>query len=211
MTSCFRAMRTSTVLAFVLLTGCAVFPQHKVAPVQLPVASTAAQKPTAYANLQFFRGRPGANAKELSPTLPGMNKTFDMIRSNVSNSGLFSSVSFDSSTRSSADLSLDVRVYNHGEISAGAMVGAIITGLSFYVIPSTAVDEYTVKVDVYDKAGQPLAKVSNEDSMRMWQGLIFLPMAGNTIRKGAEATVGNQVRAALKEAYDSGKLSAAYR
>lgn len=61
------------------------------------------------------------------------------------------------------------------------------------------------------KAGQPLAQVSNEDSMRMWQGLMFLPMAGNTIQKGAEATVGNQVRAALKEAYDSGKLNAAYQ
>jgi len=211
MKSYFGALRISTILAFVLLTGCAVFPQHKVAPVQLPVASTVAQKPSAYTNVQFFRGKPGANAKELSPTLPGMNKTIDMLRDNVSNSGLFSSVSYDSSTKGNTDLNLDVRVYNHGEISPGSMVGAIITGLSLYVIPSTAADSYTVQVDIFDKAGQPLTQVTNEDSMRMWQGLIFLPMAGNTIMKGMEGTVGNQVRAALKEAYDSGKLSTAYR
>jgi hypothetical protein len=67
-----------------------------------------------------------------------------------------------------------------------------------------------VQVDVLDKSGATLAQTSNNDAMTLWQGLVFLPMAGNTIQKGFNTTVGNQVRAALKQAYDSGKLAAAY-
>lgn len=211
MTIFSHAIRLSTILAFVLLTGCAVFPQQKVATVQLPIATAATQKPSAYANVQVFRGKPGNNAKELSPSLPGLNKAIDMIRKNVDDSGLFSSVSYDSSTKADADLNLNVRVYNHGDIGAGAMIAAFITGFTFYVVPSTALESYTVQVDVADKAGQSLAHVSNEDSMRMWQGLIFLPMAGNTMQKGFESTVGNQIRAALKEAHSAGKLNTANR
>ncbi|MDF2447243.1 MAG: hypothetical protein K0S46_2479 [Moraxellaceae bacterium] len=207
-----RALRASALVAVVLLTGCATFPQHKVAAVQLPVATTPAQQPSAYANVQFFRGKPGAaNVMELAPSLPGMDKTIAMIRSNISNAGLFRSVSFDSSTKDSADLRLNVRVYNHGDIGGGAIVGAVITGLTLYVIPSKATDTYTVQVEVNDKVGQPLAQATNVDSMNFWQGWVFLPMSGNTIQKGLEGTVGNQVRAALKDAYDSGKLSAAYQ
>lgn len=203
------ALRAAAVLAVALLTGCAVFPQQKVAKVSLPVATISVEKPAAYANVQFFRGKPDAAPKELSPSLPGMDKTIGMIRSNISDSGLFRSVSFDSSSKDSADLRLNVRVYNHGDMGP-AMVGAIITGLTLYVIPSKATDNYTVQVDVQDKSGATLAQTTNNDAMTLWQGLVFLPMAGNSIKKGFDATVGNQVRAALKQAYDSGKLAAAY-
>jgi hypothetical protein len=204
-----RFLRLLTALGLVALTGCAAFPQQKVAAVpSFTAASPAQAKPSAYLQVQFFRGPTGSEGIELLPGQPGVNKLIQSLRAHVEGSGLFRSVSYDSAQKASSDLQLNLRVRNHGNYGA-AMASGFVTGFTMGVIPGAATDNYSVELQVLDRSGQPARKFANDDAVRTWMGWIFLPLAGKTIPKAVDSTLSNQVRDVLRQAQEAGQLKPA--
>lgn len=125
-------------------------------------------------------------------------------------SGMFSRYTLDEFQKQPGDYTLKLKVYNHGS-SGAAMVGGFITGFTLFIIPSTAKDEYTMTLEVLDEKGQPLLARQNDESIRTWFGIWFLPMAGNTPKDAAADAFGRQFNALLKQLADQQVLKYAQR
>jgi len=120
-------------------------------------------------------------------------------------SGLFKKVSFNPADVSASDYTLIVDTYNHANLTA-ASLGGVITGLTLYLVPSKATDNFTEILTLKDKTGVEVWTTKNKDSMSMWQGVWFLPWMGNTPDKILNQTLENQLQTALVDLAKSGKL-----
>jgi len=190
--------------------GCASFPQHQVPTVTtMPYMGTPGQRPNAHMDVQFFAGEPGNQPTLLTAGQPGMGDLLQLVHKTVDESGLFQQVSYDStaSKPASGDLHLSLRIYDHCSATE-AMISSVITGLSLGLVPGGNTDSYTLQLEVTDNRGQTLASVSNEDATRTYIGLVFLPFQGHDLQASVNSVLSNQIRSALKEAYDAGKLVA---
>lgn len=187
----------------VSLGGCASFTKDEVAPVDLPSMASYANKPNVYVDFDFYQGHPG-NAKATE-----VPQARDMLKPELkrvfSESGLFGRVTFDEFDKQPGDYSLRLKVYNHAP-SGGQMVLAVISGLTFTVIPALATDQYTMSLEAVDDRGQTLGKNSNHDAVNTWLGIWFLPLAGNTPKAAVTDTFDRQVNALLKNWVDSNRM-----
>lgn len=102
----------------------------------------------------------------------------------------------------SSDYTADVAVYNRGG-TAWSVLGAFLTGASFYTIPSSSTDNYIVQVKLADKSDEIVGEVANEDAIKTWSGVWFLVSSGDA-QEAFDQTVNNQIRAALKELVEKG-------
>lgn len=199
-------LRAIGVIAVSVLAGCASFPKEYVAKVdQMPDVSQYQNKPSVYIDLRFFHGKPGqATAPvEMAAAKPVLQQTVQKV---VTDSNLFSSYSFDEFEKDKMDYTLKIYAYNHGEVGAAAVMG-FLCGFTFGVIPAAATDNYTLEVDAIDQAGTMVSEANNQDAITTWMGLWFIPLMGNTPNEAVSETLENQLRAALKEMIESGKLN----
>jgi hypothetical protein len=189
--------------AAIILTGCASFKNNEVANVEsLPDVSHYQNKPSVFVKARFFHGAPDSTPGEIS-----INKAQiqDLIGKTLGESGLFSKYSFNEADQAGIDYTLHVDIYNHANMGAGVVSG-VITGLSLYIIPGAATDNYTLNTKLTDRAGSVIGEVTNKDSITTWLGIWFIPFAANTPGKAFSQTVENQLKAVLKELVESGKL-----
>jgi hypothetical protein len=196
-----KQMRWLALLALAGLGGCASFPQYQVPQLtQMPDASHVAQKPTVVIDVkQYFGEDPGTE----------MRAAEDIVRPMVTKAILESGL-VDPSAHAlgdKTDLQIDVSIHDVGEMGA-AMVSGFLCGFTLGIIPGEATDNYKVSVKISSSStGKEVTTVVNEDAIHTWTGWIFLPMAGNTPANAVQDTLTNQVRTALKTAFEAGQLS----
>ena len=169
-------IKHSLVLVAILLSGCVSYSQHELPPVQTwpPTANAPAQKPSAFVRttaLNQVNGGP-ANAAG-APAALWEKAVADAFRQ----SNRFARVSTD---KVDSDIYADAKLYNNEQFS---MASAIITGVTFFIIPSTAKNTFTMETVFKDKDGKELGRVSKSESVRTWMHLVLIlgiPFQANT-------------------------------
>ncbi|CAI8700221.1 MULTISPECIES: hypothetical protein [Pseudomonas] len=163
-----RIIKANLLLGAVLLTGCVSYSQHELAPVQSwpPQAQAQAVKPTAYvrttAQYQVNRGQPNATAGK--PAEAWEQALVDTYKQ----SGRFARVSTEKVT---ADIYAESTLTNHEQYNVAS---AIITGATFFIIPSTARNTFTLDTVFKDKDGKELGRISKSESVRTWMHLVLI-------------------------------------
>lgn len=188
--------------AIATLSGCASFPKEQLPLVQeMPDASHFRNLPSVYVDFDFYRGEPNNSPSDVDRAEPDLRP---MIEEVMNESNLFSKVSFSEFNKSNMDYTLQLRIYNHGPVAAAA-VGGFITGFTFGVIPSAATDNFTVVLEVLDNNNEEksLYKSENTDAITTWLGIWFIPVMNHTPIKAVNASLENQIKQALKEAFES--------
>lgn len=204
-------MRAVLMVAAAGLGACASFPMHQVPTVTgMPSLGQPGQRPMARMDVRFYSGEPDNDPTLLTTSQPGVADLVQLVHQTVDESGLFQQVHYDSAEAPPAgpgELHLSLRIYDHCS-AAEAVVSSVITGFTLGLVPGGATDNYTLQLEVTDSRGQTLARVSNQDATRTYIGLVFLPFSGHDTKQSLNSVLSNQIRAALKEAYDAGKLVA---
>ncbi|VVP60645.1 hypothetical protein [Pseudomonas fluorescens] len=162
------SIKRSLVLATVLLSGCASYSQHELASVQdwPPTANAPTEKPTVFVrttSMYQVNGGP-ANAASGAPAASWDAAVTDSFRQ----SGRFARVSTD---KVESDIYVEATLFNNEQFS---MVSSIITGATFFIIPSTSKNTYTLETIFKDKDGKELGRVRKSESVRTWMQLLLI-------------------------------------
>jgi len=181
------------------LAGCASFPGDQVPETKLPSMASYQQRPSVFVDFTFYQGKAGDSKAVEVPQAREVLKP--QLEASLRDSGLFSRYTLDEFQKQPGDYTLKLNVYNSGSAGA-AMVSGMITGLTLFVIPGSAKDEYTMTLQVLDEQGQPVLTGRNNDSVRTWMGLIFIPMMGNTPAEAVNDSFRRQFNALLKQMVD---------
>jgi hypothetical protein len=194
----------SAALLMTLLAGCASFPQDQLAAATLPDVSAYANKPSVYVDVKLFRGEPGAaNAVDMTAAVAkDINPAIDAV---LKDSQLFSSYTFDKFAQDKTDATIQLYFYNHGDAGGAAALG-FISGFTFGVIPAAATDKYALQARVIGRDGAEAASYRNDDAIRTWIGIWFIPAAGNTPQKAVAEVFSNMTRDALKSMVEKKQL-----
>jgi hypothetical protein len=194
-----KLLKVSIFLLLLNLYGCASFEKEQLARVeQMPDLSHYTNKPRAYVNFTFYRGKPDSNPVENTQAKAQLET---VIAQAIERSGLFMEYTFDKSLADSTDYTINIDVYNHGNKGA-AFASGFLSGFTFGVIPGTTTDHYTVAVEAVDKNGNLLNKRTNNDAIQTWVGIWFIPMMGNTPQRAISNTLENQIVTALVELFN---------
>lgn len=187
-------------MALVLtLTGCASFPGDQVPETTLPSMASYQQRPSVFVDFTFYQGKANdSNAIEVPQAREALKP---QLEASLRDSGLFSRYTLDEFQKQPGDYTLKLNVYNSGSAGA-AMVSGMISGFTFMVIPATAKDEYTMTLQVLDEQGEPVSTGRNNDSVRTWMGLIFIPMMAYTPADAINDSFRRQLNALLKQMVD---------
>jgi hypothetical protein len=157
----------SLLLLAISLHGCAVFPQGGTPPTTLAPSSLAAD---AKPNLAYSSTALGGlgQANRLPPEAQSVIE--GELVGVLQQSGYFGRLSKQDAE---ADIKLDVTMTNTG--SGAAMIPAIITGLSFYTIPSWATDHFRIDANVTRRDGVSRQyQVSDSTVLVQWLPMIFV-------------------------------------
>jgi len=87
-----------------------------------------------------------------------------------SKSGLFDSVSTASDH---TDLTANISIIDDGACNMGM---AFLTGLTFYIIPSSATDTYKLTAEITKEKTGETKTFQLEDSVTQWQEILLLPL-----------------------------------
>lgn len=163
-----RIIKACLLLTAVLLTGCVSYSQHELASVETwpPRAQAPAAKPTAFVRSTAFyqvnRGLP--NAAGGAPAAAWEKAVVDT----YNQSARFARVSTDKVT---SDIYVESTLTNHEQFN---MASAIITGATFFVVPSTARNTFTLDTVFKDKDGKELGRIRKSESVRTWMHLVLI-------------------------------------
>lgn len=153
-------------LLLVFLAGCASFRGNNLEPIaNWPPAAGAKKKSISVVT----KGFSSLNGGETKVALP---QTIDIWNNNAvkayTDSALFSQVM---NGTGQTDLQAEIEVMDKGE---GSMAMAVLTGLTLYVIPSTATDTFTLKTTIRDSRGRVLGQYEKTESVILWQQLFLI-------------------------------------
>lgn len=177
------------------LAGCALFREGGPPPVETwPLAPAAA--PVA-ASLRVT-GELTVNGSPGDPSM-FLPKWREVIAEECRGSGLFASVMENDGE---ADRRIEVHVVDRGE---GSIAMAFITGLTLYIVPSTATDEITLRTVVKDRSGATLASYEKRETSVLWQELLLIfAMPFNFPPSESKASFRLLTRSTLAEAHAAG-------
>ncbi|SDT94348.1 hypothetical protein SAMN05216296_0771 [Pseudomonas pohangensis] len=157
----FAAMLTCCLL----LSGCISYSSHNLAQVQpWPPAAAGTAKPTAYIRVE------GQYLHNDQPLTGGFNQAGleKLVLKQYQDSGLFSRVA---TSEQEADLYINVKVSNHESSSKAA---AFITGLTLFIIPSTASNALSMQTEFMDGSGKLLGSVEKHETITTWMQLLLV-------------------------------------
>jgi len=116
-------------------------------------------------------------------------------------SGLFSAIL---GGPAEADLEAEVMIVDKADPNA---FFAFITGLTLYVIPSKATDEYTLQTTIRDREGKTVGAFEMSETVSLWQQvLLILAMPFNWPSSVAKEALYDLNHATLMDAYSQGIL-----
>ena len=181
-----RSRLIASALIVLLTTSCAGFRGTELPPVTAwppsPAGAGAAggEKPSVsvvvVGNLTFN----GAQ-KDVPPA--ALKLWTERVESVYRSSNLFSSVERG---LGETDLRAEVSITDRGE---GSLVLAFLTGLTLYVIPSSATDTFVVSTKFFASDGSEKGTVDKQGSSTLWQQIFLLPLTPFRF----PLAVGNQV------------------
>lgn len=103
-----------------------------------------------------------------------------------------------------ADLEAEIMIVDRADPNT---FFAFITGLTLYVIPSKATDEFTVQTTIRDREGKTVGAFEKSETVSLWQQLLLiLAMPFNWPSSVAKEALYDLNRATISEAYAQGIL-----
>lgn len=151
--------------ALSVMAGCASFQGHNLQPVKsFPTPSV---KKTVDVDLAFGQR---FNGQKRSPYKSAEKALQKKCVKRMTKSQLFGEVSME---QQNPDIKIRIALMDYGE---GSMVGAVLTGLSFYIIPSSATDTFYLKAIVIDTQTGQQHTIELNESVTLWQEILLLPL-----------------------------------
>ena len=152
-------------LCLLALSGCVTYSDNQLAPVgQWPLAASAQPKPAVHLRIdsQYLLND--------APQAGGFNQGAleKRIVQVYQDSGLFSRVT---TSQQSADLYITVQVSNHERAS---MAAAFLTGLTLYILPSSASNELSMQTEFRDSQGELRGSVNKHETLTTWMQLLLI-------------------------------------
>lgn len=164
----FALRSLALVLAFLACTSCATFRAGNLAPVENwpPTASVHAKHAIAVKVVTEM----SINGTEKLPRAGLTRKWREPIILAYRDSKLFSSVEFGPDAER-APITAHATLRNDGSLN---VFMAILTGLTIYVIPSSATETYTLTTRFTGADGSELGVITKTESGTMWQHLFMI-------------------------------------
>ncbi len=191
------------ILAFALsllaCTGCATFRAGNLAPIESwpPAAPVEAKQAIAVKVTTEM----SVNGKERLPSDALTGKWREQIILAYRDSDRFSSVEFGPNA-AHAPVTAHATLRNEGSFS---LFMALLTGLTLYIIPSSATEHYTLTTQFVDADGKELGVVSKTESGKLWQQFFMIFFAyGRSIEGVFEEILRDLSRATIIEATERG-------
>ena len=187
-----KAIKHGLLISAVLLSGCVSYSEHQLPAVQTwpPVAQAALKKPTAFVRTtsmyQVNGGQPNTAAG--APAALADAAVAETLRE----SGRFAQVSTD---KVASDLYVEATLYNNEQYNVAS---AIITGATFFIIPSTAKNVFTLDTVFKDRDGKELGRIRKTESVRTWMQLLLI--VGLPFQQDTREVVQALARSTLDEA-----------
>ncbi|MCF1489303.1 hypothetical protein LZ838_18325 [Pseudomonas sp. AA27] len=184
-------------LGALLLGGCVSYSTGDLPPVGTwpPKASVEAVKPNAYLrNTSLFKANNNPATAAAGAQALMWEKT---LTETYQESGRFTQVTTQKGT---ADLYAESTLTNHEQF---VVASAFITGFTFFIVPSTAKNTFTLETVFKDKDGKEIGRVSKSESVRTWMQLVLivgLPFQADTrdvVRELARSTLDEAVQRKL--------------
>ena len=189
------------VLSLLACTGCATFREGNLAPVENWPPTSAAESKQAIAVKASTEM--SINGTERIPSEALTNKWSEQVILAYRESKLFSSVEFGSNA-DSAPVTAHALLRNEGSLSMGM---AMLTGLTLYIIPSSATEKYILTTTFTDGDGKELGVVSVNESGTLWQQLFMIFFApGRSIETVFSEILRDLSRATVVEALERGYI-----
>ncbi|MBD9587944.1 hypothetical protein IB254_12840 [Pseudomonas sp. PDM03] len=152
-------------MASSVLTGCISYSQHSLPPVdQWPPAQARQDKPSAYLHVtiqQKFNGELSGAGDNAALVEKNMLETFK-------ESGQFKSVTTD---KVDSNLYVTSTLTNNEQ---GNIASAWLTGFTFFVIPTTYSNTFTLETVFKDQEGNVLGKIVKQESTRTWLQILLI-------------------------------------
>ncbi|MHC8309433.1 hypothetical protein ACYZUC_07405 [Pseudomonas sp. GT1P32] len=147
------------------LTGCISYSQQNLPPVdQWPPAQARQDKPSAYLHVttqQKFNGELSGDGGNAAVVEKNMLETFK-------ESGQFKSVTTD---KVDSNLYVTSTLTNNEQ---GNIASAWLTGFTFFVIPTTFSNTFTLETVFKDQEGNVLGKIVKQESTRTWLQILLI-------------------------------------
>lgn len=125
----------------------------------------------------------------------------------IAEAALFRSHTFESSQAKDMDYLLQMEMTNYGKADP---VSAWITGLTLYIVPTAATDNYQLTAKLFDHNGQLLKTYVYDDGVTTWMGIWFLPMVGKTPASTVRSVWENMIRTLFRDILRDNVLSYSY-
>ncbi|EOQ97750.1 hypothetical protein LEP1GSC195_0109 [Leptospira wolbachii serovar Codice str. CDC] len=153
-----------SLVGFGLALSCATFREGNV-EYQKIEATNAAKKSISFA----VTGQVKLNTNEPVPqNANALGSWANVVKEEFTASSLFSAVK---NNEKSTDLSVDINIQNNGQFSQGL---SMLTGLTLYLFPSSATDEFVVEATFKNKSGKEIAKIQKRDSVSTWSHITLI-------------------------------------
>lgn len=171
------------------LTGCISYSQHDLAPVdQWPPTQARQDKPSAYLHVttqQQFNGELSGGVGNAALVEQHMLGTFK-------ESGQFKSVTTD---KVDSNLYVTSTLTNNEQ---GNIASAWLTGFTFFVIPTTYSNTFTLETVFKDREGNMLGKIVKQESTRTWMQILLI--VGLPFNERGDAVLKHLTQSTLDEA-----------
>ena len=192
-------------LVTLFATACASFPAERMPKVdEVPSQQRFPNKPSVYVPLRFTVDLSGGEnpAREVTTPLPMLRQAVERI---AAEAALFRSLTFESFQAKDVDHVLQIDLTNYGSAGKAAAAG-FITGLTLFLVPTAATDNYKLTAKLFDANGQLLRTYSYDDAITTWLGMWLLAVAGKTPKSAAEGVWENMIRTLYSDIVNDGLL-----
>ena len=184
-----KYLLTLLLLVSSTLTGCISYSQHELAPVdQWPPMQARQDKPSAYLHVttqQQFNG-------ELSGGVGNAVLVEQHMLEAFKESGQFKNVTTD---KVDSNLYVTSTLTNNEQ---GNIASAWLTGFTFFMIPTTFSNTFTLETVFKDREGNLLGKIVKQESTRTWVQILLI--VGLPFNERGDAVLKQLTQSTLDEA-----------
>ena len=184
-----KYLLTLLLLVSSTLTGCISYSQHELAPVdQWPPMQARQDKPSAYLHVttqQQFNGELSGGVGNAALVEQHMLEAFK-------ESGQFKNVTTD---KVDSNLYVTSTLTNNEQ---GNIASAWLTGFTFFMIPTTFSNTFTLETVFKDREGNLLGKIVKQESTRTWVQILLI--VGLPFNERGDAVLKQLTQSTLDEA-----------
>lgn len=158
-------LKLITLFVLGLVVSCATFREGNVGYQMITPKEASAKKIVSF----VVSGQVKMNMDEPVPqNANALGSWANIVKEEFVSSALFSEVK---NNEKPADLFVDINVQNNARVNLGL---SMVTGLTLYLFPSSATDEFVVEATFKNKAGKEVGKIIKRDSITTWNHLTMI-------------------------------------